>query len=52
LGLRLKDASYGVLLANSTGSPALLGEVARDWFAKACETNADIDEAAVINVMI
>lgn len=51
LGLRLKDATYGVSLANSIGSPALLGEVAASWFAIACETDADRDEAAVINVI-
>jgi 3-hydroxyisobutyrate dehydrogenase len=51
LRLRHKDAGYGVSLANSVGSPARLGEVAASWFAIACETDADRDEAAVIDVM-
>jgi 3-hydroxyisobutyrate dehydrogenase len=51
LGLRLKDATYGVSLAKSTGSPVRLGEVAASWFAIASETDADRDEATVINVM-
>jgi 3-hydroxyisobutyrate dehydrogenase len=51
LGLRLKDATYGVSLANSVGSPVLLGEVAASWFAIASETDANRDEATVINVM-
>ena len=51
LGLRLKDATYGVSLANSVGNPVLLGEVAVSWFATASGTDANKDEAAVINVM-
>jgi len=51
LGLRLKDATYGVSLANSVGSPVLLGEVAASWFATASGTDANRDEATVIDVM-
>jgi 3-hydroxyisobutyrate dehydrogenase-like beta-hydroxyacid dehydrogenase len=51
LGLRLKDATYGVSLANSVGSPVPLGEVAVTWFAIASETDPYKDEATVINAM-
>jgi 3-hydroxyisobutyrate dehydrogenase len=51
LGLRHKDAVYGVALAESVRSPVLLGEVAASWFAEAIKTGADRDEAAVIEVM-
>ncbi len=51
LGLRLKDATYGVSLANRVGSPVLLGEVAASWFAIAGGTDANRDEATVINAM-
>jgi len=51
LSLRLKDATYGVSLGKSTGSPVRLGEVAASWFAIASETDANRDEATVINVM-
>jgi len=51
LGLRLKDATYGLSLANSVGSPARLGEVAAYWFATAGAVDADRDEATVINAM-
>ncbi|PSL43897.1 3-hydroxyisobutyrate dehydrogenase [Chitinophaga niastensis] len=49
--LRHKDAAYGVALATSAGSPALLGEVATSWFAAASVIKPDQDEAAVLNVM-
>ena len=51
LGLRLKDATYGLALANLAGSPARLGEVAANWFNTASQPNPNIDEAAVIDVM-
>jgi len=51
LGLRLKDATYAVSLANSVGSLARLGEVAASWFAIASKTDASKDEATVINAM-
>jgi 3-hydroxyisobutyrate dehydrogenase len=52
VALRLKDATYGVSLAHSIGSPAPLGEAAASWFAKAGKMDAHRDEATVINVMI
>lgn len=51
LGLRLKDANYGVLLANSAGSPASLGEVAASLFAAAAKAGANRDETAVIDLL-
>jgi len=51
LGLRLKDATYGLALANLADSPARLGEVAANWFHTASQPNPNIDEAAVIDRM-
>lgn len=50
--LRLKDAGYGMLLANSVGSPALLGNVALSCFAAADEHDGHRDEACVIKGMM
>ena len=52
VGLRLKDANYGVSLAKMNGSPALLGLQAVSWFAQANERGADKDEAAVVKMMV
>ncbi|NLR82335.1 NAD(P)-dependent oxidoreductase [Chitinophaga eiseniae] len=55
LSLRLKDATYGVALANSAGSPAPLGEAATAWFARACEQDPQkghTDEAAVVDAVV
>ena len=51
LGLRLKDANYGVLLANRVGSQVLLGELAASLFAAAAKADAGRDEAAVIELV-
>ncbi|HEV3412091.1 MAG TPA: NAD(P)-dependent oxidoreductase [Puia sp.] len=51
LDLRLKDASYGVLLANRVHSPAPLGEVAASLFAAAAKAGAGRDEASVIDIV-
>lgn len=55
LSLRLKDATYGVALANSAGSPAPLGEAATAWFARACNQDpkkGHSDEAAVVDAVV
>ncbi len=49
--LRFKDARYGLELAESVGSRALLGQVAASWFEKADNARPDDDEATVINVI-
>ena len=52
VGLRHKDASYAMELADSVGSNPLLGKSALSWFASANKKNSLIDESAVINEMI
>ena len=51
VGLRLKDAAYGLALAKSVESQAPLGTAALAWFAEAAKENAGADEAAVIQVI-
>lgn len=49
--LRHKDASYGVALANATGSAAPLGEAAVAWWDAAKADAPDADEARLIDVV-
>jgi 3-hydroxyisobutyrate dehydrogenase len=51
VALRHKDAAYGLALAETTASPATLGVAAEAWFALAKVTDADRDEACVINAI-
>ncbi len=51
IGLRKKDAEYGISLAEGMGSPILLGKAALSLFAGANPQNALIDEASIINFL-
>ena len=50
--LRHKDASYGVALANATGSAAPLGEAAVAWWDAAKADAPDADEARLIDIVV
>ena len=50
--LRHKDASYGVALANATGSAAPLGEAAVAWWDAAKAVAPDADEARLIDIVV
>jgi 3-hydroxyisobutyrate dehydrogenase len=48
IGLRTKDARYGVSLAESLNSPILLGKVAFSVFSNANKMDGEKDEASVV----
>ncbi len=50
--LQHKDASYGIKLAESVGSPVPLGTAATLWFKTASDAGPSLDEATVIAMMI
>ncbi len=51
VGLREKDASYALALAESIGYAPRLGRVARDCFTEAKQLGYDADEASVVSIM-